>query len=191
MKRGLCALAAALLFGLCAPGVAQEALTVDVSAEAMPLETAKQLTALLGRAVEPAQVELIAEEETDDTLRALVRRDEAPQLAICSPEEARLDAKEGMLAALAGILWTGRFAGGRYSLGETSGTDVIAATVLGGASMAGGKASIVGAVFGSVLIGMLNNALVMYGLDTHQQMMVSGLVIILAVAVTVKREPLK
>ena len=97
----------------------------------------------------------------------------------------------GMLAALAGILWTGRFAGGRYSLGETSGTDVIAATVLGGASMAGGKASIVGAVFGSVLIGMLNNALVMYGLDTHQQMMVSGLVIILAVAVTVKREPLK
>ena len=97
----------------------------------------------------------------------------------------------GALAALAGILWTGRFAGGRYSLGEPSGTDVIAATVLGGASMAGGKASIVGAVFGSVLIGMLNNALVMYGLDTHQQMMVSGLVIILAVAVTVKREPLK
>lgn len=97
----------------------------------------------------------------------------------------------GMLAALAGILWTGRFAGGRYSLGETSGTDVIAATVLGGASMAGGKASIMGAVFGSVLIGMLNNALVMYGLDTHQQMMVSGLVIILAVAVTVKRESLK
>ena len=87
----------------------------------------------------------------------------------------------GVLAALAGILWTGRFGGGRYSLGETSGTDVIAATVLGGASMAGGKASIAGAVFGSILIGMLNNALVMYGLD----------VIILAVAVTIKHEPLK
>ena len=97
----------------------------------------------------------------------------------------------GVLAALAGILWTGRFGGGRYSLGETSGTDVIAATVLGGASMAGGKASIAGAVFGSILIGMLNNALVMYGLDTHQQMMISGLVIILAVAVTIKHEPLK
>lgn len=97
----------------------------------------------------------------------------------------------GVLAALAGILWTGRFGGGRYSLGETSGTDVIAATVLGGASMAGGKASIAGAVFGSILIGMLNNALVMYGLDTHQQMMISGLVIILAVAVTIMHEPLK
>ncbi len=97
----------------------------------------------------------------------------------------------GVLAALAGILWTGRFAGGRYSLGETSGTDVIAATVLGGASMAGGKASILGAVVGSVLIGMLNNALVMWGLDTHQQMMVSGVVIILAVAVTIKHEVLK
>lgn len=101
MKRGLCALAAALLLFVCAPGVAQEALTVYVSAEAMPLETAKQLTALLQREVAPAQVELIAEEETDDTLRALVLRDEAPQLVICSPEEARLYAKEGMLAAQA------------------------------------------------------------------------------------------
>lgn len=101
MKRGLCALATALLLGLCAPGVAQEALTVYVSAEAMPLETAKQLTALLQREAASAQVELIAEEETDVTLRALVLRDEAPQLAICSPEEARLYAREGMLAAQA------------------------------------------------------------------------------------------
>ena len=97
----MCALATALLLGLCAPGVAQEALTVYVSAEAMPLETAKQLTALLQREAASAQVELIAEEETDVTLRALVLRDEAPQLAICPPEEARLYAREGMLAAQA------------------------------------------------------------------------------------------
>ena len=61
MKRGLCALATALLLFVCAPGVAQETLTVYVSAEAMPLETAKQLTALLQREAAPAQVELIAE----------------------------------------------------------------------------------------------------------------------------------
>ena len=98
MTRGLCALAAALLLGLCAPGAAQADLTVYVSAEAMPLETARQLAALLEREAAPAEVELIAEQETDDTLRALVLRDEAPLLAICPPEEARLYAKEGMLA---------------------------------------------------------------------------------------------
>ena len=98
MKRGLCALAAVLLLGLCAPGAAQADLTVYVSAEAMPLETARQLAALLEREAAPAEVELIAEQETDDTLRALVLRDEAPLLAICPPEEARLYAKEGMLA---------------------------------------------------------------------------------------------
>ena len=98
MKRGLCALAAVLLLGLCAPGAAQADLTVYVSAEAMPLETARQLAALLEREAAPAEVELIAEQETDDTLRALVLRDEVPLLAICPPEEARLYAKEGMLA---------------------------------------------------------------------------------------------
>ncbi|HBG01609.1 MAG TPA: ABC transporter permease [Firmicutes bacterium] len=97
----------------------------------------------------------------------------------------------GVLAALAGILWTGRFGGGRYSLGEGSETDVIAATVLGGTSMLGGKASLTGAVVGSILIGMLNNALVMYGLDTHQQMIFSGITILLAVIATIRREKLK
>ena len=62
MKRGLCALAAVLLLGLCAPGAAQADLTVYVSAEAMPLETARQLAALLEREAAPAEVELIAEQ---------------------------------------------------------------------------------------------------------------------------------
>lgn len=100
MKRGLCALAAALLLGVCAPGAAQETLTVYVSAEAMPPETARQLAALLEREIAPVQVELIAEQTTDETLHALVLRDEAPQLAICPPEEVRLYAREGLLATL-------------------------------------------------------------------------------------------
>ncbi len=68
---------------------------------------------------------------------------------------------------------------------------MIAATVLGGTSMLGGKASLTGAVVGSILIGMLNNALVMYGLDTHQQMIFSGITIVLAVAATIRRERLR
>jgi ribose transport system permease protein len=94
----------------------------------------------------------------------------------------------GILAALVGLLWAGRFAGGRYSLGESCETSVIAATVLGGTNIFGGRASILGAALGSVMIGMLDNALVLYGLDVYQQMIVRGMVILLAVALTTKRD---
>lgn len=94
----------------------------------------------------------------------------------------------GVLCALAGILWAGRFGGGRYTLGEDSGTAVIAAAVLGGTSMMGGVVSVYGAIVGALMMGMLDNALVMYGLSVYQQTIVRGIVIILAVAVSTVRE---
>lgn len=94
----------------------------------------------------------------------------------------------GVLAALAGILWAGRFGGGRYSLGEAEETSAIAAAVLGGTSIFGGKASVAGACIGAVMLGMINNALVMYGLDVYQQMIIRGAIILVAVAVTVNAE---
>lgn len=90
----------------------------------------------------------------------------------------------GTLAAFAGVLWAGRFGGGRYSLGESEEVSAIAAAVLGGTSIFGGTASVVGACAGAIMIGMINNALVMYGLDVYQQMIVRGVIIVLAVAVT-------
>ena len=93
-----------------------------------------------------------------------------------------------VLCALAGILWAGRFGGGRYTLGEDSGTSVIAASVLGGTSMMGGKVSVYGALVGALMMGMLDNALVMYGLSVYQQTIVRGIVIIIAVAVSTVRE---
>ena len=93
-----------------------------------------------------------------------------------------------VLCALAGILWAGRFGGGRYTLGEDSGTSVIAASVLGGTSMMGGKVSVYGAIVGALMMGMLDNALVMYGLRVYQQTIVRGIVIIIAVAVSTVRE---
>lgn len=93
-----------------------------------------------------------------------------------------------VLCALAGILWAGRFGGGRYTLGEDSGTSVIAASVLGGTSMMGGKVSVYGAIVGALMMGMLDNALVMYGLSVYQQTIVRGIVIIIAVAVSTVRE---
>lgn len=94
----------------------------------------------------------------------------------------------GTLAALAGLLYAGRFGGGRYSLGEAEETSAIAAAVLGGTSIVGGKASVAGACIGAIILGMINNALVMYGLDVYQQMIVRGLIILVAVAFTVNAE---
>lgn len=94
----------------------------------------------------------------------------------------------GILAALAGILWAGRFGGGRYSLGEGEELSVIAATVLGGTSIFGGKASVLGAAVGAIMIGMINNALILYGLGVYQQQIIRGLIIIVAVALTTTEE---
>jgi ribose transport system permease protein len=94
----------------------------------------------------------------------------------------------GVLAGIAGVLWAGRFGGGRYSLGEGEELSVIAATVLGGTSIYGGRATVLGAAVGAIMIGMINNALILYGLDVYQQMIIRGIIIIAAVALTTTRE---
>jgi ribose transport system permease protein len=93
----------------------------------------------------------------------------------------------GMLASLVGILWAGCYGGGRYSIGDGSEVSAIAASVLGGTSISGGIASILGAGAGAIMTGMIDSALVMYGLDVYQQMIIRGIVIIIAVATTHKR----
>lgn len=90
----------------------------------------------------------------------------------------------GMLSAFAGIMYSARLQAGRYSYGTGDELSVIAAVVLGGTSMSGGTGSIIGALFGSVLIGMINNALILAGLRTAQQTIIKGAIIILTVALS-------
>lgn len=90
----------------------------------------------------------------------------------------------GAFAAFAGIMYAGRMQAGRYSYGDGDEMSVIAAVVLGGTSMAGGTGSVVGALFGSILMGMINNALILAGLSSAQQTMVKGAIIIFAVAIS-------
>lgn len=87
-------------------------------------------------------------------------------------------------AAFAGMLYAGRLQAGRFSYGEGDEMSVIAAVVLGGASMSGGSGSVFGALIGSVLMGLINNALILAGLSTAQQTIVRGAIIILAVALS-------
>ncbi len=89
-----------------------------------------------------------------------------------------------IVAAFAGMLYAGRMQSGRYQWGQGDELSVIAAVVLGGTSMFGGKGTVIGTIVGAVLIGLINNGLILMGLSASQQMIVRGAIIILAVALT-------
>src|SRR3989440_1412082 len=88
----------------------------------------------------------------------------------------------GVVAAIAGMLYAGRLQSGRFQWGTGDELSAIAAVILGGTSLFGGYGSIIGTLFGSLLIGPINNGLILAGLDASQQQVVRGAIITLAVA---------
>lgn len=89
-----------------------------------------------------------------------------------------------VVASLSGMLYAGRLHSGRFQWGQGDELSVIAAVVLGGTSLFGGKGSVIGTVIGAILIGLINNGLSLMGLGPSQQMIIRGAIIILAVALT-------
>lgn len=87
-----------------------------------------------------------------------------------------------MTASLAGLLYAGRLHSGRFQWGAGDELSAIAAVILGGTALAGGRGSVVGTLFGSLLMGLINNGLILAGLQSSQQQVVRGVIIILAVA---------
>ncbi len=92
-----------------------------------------------------------------------------------------------MAASVAGMLYAGRLQSGRFQWGSGDELSAIAAVILGGTSLFGGFGSIVGTLFGALLIGLINNGLILAGLDSSQQQVVRGAIIILAVAMARKK----
>ena len=92
----------------------------------------------------------------------------------------------GLTAGLAGLLYSGRLQAAKYTLGESDLMTVIAAVIVGGTALNGGKGSIIGALLGSLLMGMLNNGLILMNLRVSDQMIVRGLIILLAVAISLR-----
>lgn len=92
----------------------------------------------------------------------------------------------GACGALAGLLYAGRLQAAKYTLGESDLMIVIAAVIVGGTSLNGGKGSVVGALVGSLLMGTLGNGLILMGLSVSEQMIVRGLIILIAVAVSLR-----
>ncbi len=89
----------------------------------------------------------------------------------------------GLSAALAGMLYAGRLHTGRFQLGQGDELSVIAAAVLGGTSLFGGKGTVAGSIVGALMIGLINNGLILMNLEYSQQLIARGVIIILAVAV--------
>lgn len=87
----------------------------------------------------------------------------------------------GTLAGLSGILLASRMNSGQPNAGMMYELDVIAAVVVGGTSLSGGKGSIVGTFIGAMLIGVLRNGLNLLNVNSYVQMVVLGGVILLAV----------
>ncbi len=92
----------------------------------------------------------------------------------------------GATAGLAGLLYAGRLQAAKYTLGESDLMTVIAAVIVGGTALNGGRGSVIGALLGSLLMGMLNNGLILMGLKVSDQMIVRGLIILVAVAVSLR-----
>ncbi len=89
-------------------------------------------------------------------------------------------------ASMAGLLYAGRLHGARYTLGEADLLTVIAAVIIGGTSFTGGKGSVIGAIIGSIVMGMLNNGLLLMGLSVSEQMIARGIIIVLAVSLSLR-----
>lgn len=87
-----------------------------------------------------------------------------------------------LFAALGGMLYAGRLHSGRFTIGQGDELSVIAAVILGGTSLFGGSGTVIGTVLGALMIGLINNGLVLLGLEVSQQIIIRGVIIILAVA---------
>jgi ribose transport system permease protein len=89
----------------------------------------------------------------------------------------------GALSGMAGLLLAARLDSATPTAGEAFELDSIAAVVIGGASLSGGRGSILGAVLGCLIIGILNNGLVLLGVSPFWQKVIKGVVILVAVAI--------
>lgn len=88
----------------------------------------------------------------------------------------------GILAALAGVLLASRLMSGTPTGGNGLELQVLAAAVIGGASLKGGEGTILGAFLGVVFVALINNAMTMLAVSVYWQMIIIGLVLVIAVA---------
>ncbi|BCL74406.1 hypothetical protein JHS3_01420 [Jeongeupia sp. HS-3] len=93
----------------------------------------------------------------------------------------------GLTASIAGLVLTSRLMSGQPNAGVSFELDAIAAVVMGGTAISGGRGSIVGTLIGAVMLGVLNNGLNMMGVSPYVQNIIKGVIILLAIYISRER----
>ena len=96
-------------------------------------------------------------------------------------------ALSGFTCALAGLVLSSRLMSGQPNSGVGFEMDAIAAVVMGGTSIAGGRGSIIGTFIGALMLGVLNNGLNMMGVSPYVQNIIKGLIILFAIYISRER----
>lgn len=95
----------------------------------------------------------------------------------------------GFLAALSGVLLTSRLTSGYAGVGVGWEFDAISAVLIGGTSLFGGEGSIFGTLLGVLFIGLLNNGMVLLGVNPYMQEVARGAIILLSVLLSAAQRP--
>ena len=115
---------------------------------------------------------------------AIGGNEEAARLSGIAIDRVKLVAYvlSGFCAAVGSIILTARVASGQPSLGTSLPLESVAAVVLGGVSLFGGRGSVIGVAFGVLFVSILSNGLNLLNVSSYTQMMVIGAALIVAVA---------
>ncbi len=97
----------------------------------------------------------------------------------------------GVMAAISGILLSSRLSSAQTNAGMGYELDAIAAVVLGGTSLAGGVGTMVGTILGALIIGVINNGMNMLSVPYFYQLIVKGVVILVAVWLDVRSKSMR
>jgi fructose transport system permease protein len=89
----------------------------------------------------------------------------------------------GFIYGIAALLLISRTSVGDPNAGQTDNLDAITAVVLGGTSLFGGRGTVIGTLIGALIVGVLRNGLVLTGVESIYQVLITGILVILAVSV--------
>jgi simple sugar transport system permease protein len=116
---------------------------------------------------------------------AIGGNEEATRLSGVKVDRVKISvyAFSGMLAAIAGVLYVAQYRQGKPDAGSGLELDAIAAVVIGGTSLMGGRGSIAGTIVGVLIFGLLSNILQLHNINSNLQLVLKGLIIVVTVLV--------